>query len=117
MRHAARVPPAESPEVRVRAASSSAGRGMEDRLADVPETFAVVVCAYTLDRWPEIEAAVASLRRQVRLPDEVILVCDHNDELLARARSAFPDVRCIPNRGRQGLSDRSEEHTSELQSR
>ncbi len=68
-------------------------------------TFTAIICAYTLARWPEIEDAVASLRRQSRPPDEVILVCDHNPELLARARDAFPDLRCVPNDGTRGLSD------------
>jgi glucosyl-dolichyl phosphate glucuronosyltransferase len=67
-------------------------------------TLTVVVCAYTLERWPEIGAAVESLRCQTRRPDQVVLVSDHNDELLERARAAFPDVLCVPNAGPRGLS-------------
>jgi len=67
-------------------------------------TISVVICAYTLDRWDDITAAVTSLRDQVRQPDEVLLVSDHNPELLDRARTAFPDVTCLPNTGPQGLS-------------
>jgi glycosyltransferase involved in cell wall biosynthesis len=68
-------------------------------------TFTALVCAYTLDRWTEIDAAVASLRSQTRPPDEVVLVVDHNPELLGKARAAFPDVRVVANEGKQGLSD------------
>ncbi|MGY1709474.1 glycosyltransferase family 2 protein [Geodermatophilus sp. SYSU D00758] len=64
----------------------------------------VVVCAYTLERWPEITAAVESLAAQTRPPEQVVLVSDHNDELLERARAAFPGVLCVPNAGPRGLS-------------
>ena len=67
-------------------------------------TISVVICAYTLDRWDDITAAVTSLRDQVRKPDEVLLVSDHNPELLDRAQAAFPDVTCLPNTGPRGLS-------------
>ncbi len=64
----------------------------------------VVVCAYTMERWPEIQAAVASLAAQSRPPEQVVLVSDHNPELLERARAAFPDVLCLGNTGPRGLS-------------
>jgi GT2 family glycosyltransferase len=67
-------------------------------------TISVVICAYTQDRWDDITAAVTSLRNQVQQPDEVLLITDHAPELLERARAAFPDVTCLPNTGRQGLS-------------
>ncbi|MGK5110461.1 MULTISPECIES: glycosyltransferase family 2 protein [unclassified Geodermatophilus] len=67
-------------------------------------SLSVVICAYTLDRWGDIEAAVASLQRQERRPDQVVLVADHNPELLERARTAFPDVTVLPNAGPRGLS-------------
>jgi glucosyl-dolichyl phosphate glucuronosyltransferase len=69
-----------------------------------PTTLSVVVCAYTLDRWADIEEAVASLRAQTRRPDQVVLVADHNETLLEKARLAFPDVTSVPNTGLQGLS-------------
>jgi glucosyl-dolichyl phosphate glucuronosyltransferase len=70
-----------------------------------PRTISVVLCAYTLERWGDIAGAIASLRRQTRQPDEIVLVSDHNPELLVRARAAFSDVRCVANTGAQGLSD------------
>jgi GT2 family glycosyltransferase len=69
-----------------------------------PPRLTVVICAYTLDRWPAILDAVASLRGQTRRPDEIILVSDHNPELLARAGEEFPDIYCIPNDQERGLS-------------
>ncbi|MGZ6869898.1 MAG: glycosyltransferase family 2 protein [Frankiaceae bacterium] len=70
-----------------------------------PGTFSALVCAYTTDRWPDIERAIASLRQQTRPPEEILLVVDHHPDLLARATAAFPDVRCVANEGTQGLSD------------
>ncbi len=67
-------------------------------------TLTVVVCAYTLDRWGDILASLQSLRDQERPADQVVLVTDHNPELYARARAAFPDLEVIPNSERQGLS-------------
>jgi GT2 family glycosyltransferase len=64
----------------------------------------VVVCAYTDERWPAIQDAVASLRRQTRVPDQVVLVVDHNPALLERARGEFPGVECVPNDEERGLS-------------
>jgi GT2 family glycosyltransferase len=65
----------------------------------------VVLCTYTTDRWADIERAIASLRQQTRKPDEILLVSDHNADLLACATAAFPDVRCVANSGVRGLSD------------
>lgn len=69
-----------------------------------PRTVSVVLCAYTVERWDDICAAVESLRQQTRPADELVLVADHAPELLDRARTAFPDVRCLPNAGPRGLS-------------
>jgi GT2 family glycosyltransferase len=62
----------------------------------------VVICAYTLARWDQLGEAVASAVAEG--PAEVLLVVDHNDELLERARQEFTAVRVLPNNLRQGLS-------------
>ncbi|OPC83617.1 hypothetical protein B4N89_24140 [Embleya scabrispora] len=67
-------------------------------------TLTVVVCAYTMDRWDDLTAALGSLRAQDEAPAEIILVADHCHELAARASAAFPDVTVLRNRGRRGLS-------------
>lgn len=67
--------------------------------------FSVVICAYTEKRWDDLVAAVESLRVQTHSPDEVILVIDHNPGLATRVGREIPDVTCVENHGRQGLSD------------
>ena len=64
----------------------------------------VVVAAHTMDRWDDIVAGMDALAHQTVPPLETILVVDHNDELLARARDAFPDVRVLDNRRTGGAS-------------
>ncbi|MCV7366262.1 glycosyltransferase [Mycolicibacterium duvalii] len=67
-------------------------------------TVAVVICAYTEDRWALLSAAIRSVRNQSVRPDEILLVVDHCPELLARAGREFPGVRVLANAYRQGLS-------------
>ncbi|MFG3039034.1 glycosyltransferase family 2 protein [Streptomyces sp. NPDC048330] len=64
----------------------------------------VVVCAYTLDRWDDIRAAIGSLHAQRHPVDEIVLVVDHCPELHARATAAFDGIRILTNTGRRGLS-------------
>lgn len=67
---------------------------------------AVVICAYTADRWDQLCDAVESVLAQTQRPAEIILVIDHNDDLLDRALAEFgPDgVVVIANQNAQGLS-------------
>jgi glycosyltransferase involved in cell wall biosynthesis len=69
-------------------------------------SFSVVICAYSLDRWGDLCAAVESVERQSLRPLETIVVVDHNAELGARALARFGDrgVRVVDNDGEQGLS-------------
>ncbi|HEX3542172.1 MAG TPA: glycosyltransferase family 2 protein [Acidimicrobiales bacterium] len=69
----------------------------------------VVICAYTLDRWPQLQDAVTSVRDQLRPVDEIIVVIDHNDDLLRRAAQLAapglaPQVRVVASAGQRGLS-------------
>ncbi|MFT4110162.1 glycosyltransferase family 2 protein [Propionicimonas sp.] len=68
-----------------------------------PAPVTVVICAYTLQRWTELELALTTV---LAGPGSVhtVLVCDHNDELYAQARRAWPTVTVVPNRGSRGLS-------------
>ena len=68
-------------------------------------SISVVICSYADWRWADLRRAGASIERQLRDGDELILVIDHNDSLLARARAEFPRARVVANGGRQGLSD------------
>lgn len=63
----------------------------------------VVICAYSMARWTDLHAAVASAMAQPEHP-EVILVIDHEDRLLARARARWPELRVVANSHARGLS-------------
>lgn len=64
----------------------------------------VIICAYTGQRWSELAKAVQAVGEQVPSPAEIIVVIDHNPDLLERARAAFPRAQVIPNRETHGLS-------------
>jgi glucosyl-dolichyl phosphate glucuronosyltransferase len=63
----------------------------------------VIVCAYTQKRWDDVQAAVDSALAQPEAT-EVILVIDHEDQLLARAQQRWPSMTVIPNSAERGLS-------------
>jgi glycosyltransferase involved in cell wall biosynthesis len=70
----------------------------------VRPSLSVAICAHDLGRWPMLVRAIDSLRHQTVAPDEVILVVDHNDALLTRARTELAGVRVLANRQQRGLS-------------
>ena len=65
---------------------------------------AVVICAYTEDRWHDIQLAIESVLLQQYPPDEIILVIDHNPALFSRASQAYPAITVVANGGPKGLS-------------
>lgn len=67
-------------------------------------TVTAVVCAFADDRWTRLLAAIDSLREQTQPPDEIVVVIDHNPDLLARLRHVMPDVLTVPSDQRRGLS-------------
>ncbi|WP_328455068.1 glycosyltransferase [Streptomyces sp. NBC_00386] len=67
-------------------------------------TLSVVICAYTLDRWEDLRAAIGSVLVQDPPADEVVLVVDHNQTLLERAERELSGVHVVPNQRRRGLS-------------
>jgi glucosyl-dolichyl phosphate glucuronosyltransferase len=67
-------------------------------------SISVVVCAYTMDRWDDLAAAVRSCDDQTLKPDEIVLVIDYNDALKARARRDLTGVRVVSNQSTKGLS-------------
>jgi GT2 family glycosyltransferase len=64
----------------------------------------VIVCAYTLDRWKELRAAVDAIAAQTMAPQETILAVDGNEQLYELARAELPGVRVVMNDGTPGLS-------------
>ena len=73
------------------------------RSASVP-TVSVVICAYTVRRWQALLEAAESVARQTHRALETIVVIDHEQELLGRARATLAEARVIENTGPQGLS-------------
>lgn len=64
----------------------------------------VVVSTYDEKRWDDLEACLRSLERQTLPPLETIVVVDHNDALLERVGSTFPQVRASANLRSRGLA-------------
>ena len=64
----------------------------------------VVVCAYTSARWDALKSVVGALSEQTLEPAEVVVVIDHNPELLVRVRRELPGVKALANASRRGLS-------------
>ena len=69
-----------------------------------PPSVSVVICTYTDLRRHDLLHALHSLRRQTHAPHEVIVVVDHNPDLLGWVRAQAPDVLAIENRQEAGLS-------------
>jgi glycosyltransferase involved in cell wall biosynthesis len=64
----------------------------------------VVICAYTMARWDDLSAAVASVRDAAAPPHELVVVIDHEPVLLERARRELSGCRVVPNAHARGLS-------------
>jgi O-antigen biosynthesis protein len=81
-------------------------RGVVNPVAERTDTvdISVVICAFTARRWRELGAAIDSVHRQTRRAHEIIVVVDHHEVLLARARAAWPDVLIVSNGHERGLS-------------
>jgi GT2 family glycosyltransferase len=60
-------------------------------------TVTVVICAYAEQRWDTLVAAVQSARDQLLSADQLLIVIDHNDTLLGRAKDAFPEAEVVEN--------------------
>ncbi len=72
-----------------------------------PLDVSVVVCAYTTERWSDLQRAVGSVLDQRAPVRDVIVVVDHNPDLLHRARTeweADESVTVVPSTGTRGLS-------------
>ena len=67
-------------------------------------TSTVVICSHSLERWDLLHDAVSSVLAQDHPADEVIVVVDHNEDLLERSRLAFEGVAVLANVYGRGLS-------------
>lgn len=64
----------------------------------------IIICAYAMKRLPDLLAAIESVRRQSLAPGEIIVVVDHNPQLLHLVREREPGVIVVENTGARGLS-------------
>ena len=62
-------------------------------------TTSVIICAYTQNRWSQLLSAAESVRKQTTPVAEVLVVIDHNEELLSQAQAAMSWARVIANTG------------------
>lgn len=68
-------------------------------------TASVIVCAYTPARWDLLTSALRAAADQFRPRDELVLVIDHNEDLLKRAQDELGDIALvIENHYERGLS-------------
>jgi len=68
-------------------------------------TVSVIICCYTQERLRDMREAVASVQRQTRPPEEIILAVDNNRDLYERSRSDFGEsIKVVQNAGVKGLS-------------
>jgi GT2 family glycosyltransferase len=67
-------------------------------------TVSVVIAAFTMERWSDLQEAVASVRAQTIRVLETIVVIDHNATLLDRMQRELPDIIVIPNVGNRGAA-------------
>ena len=70
---------------------------------------AIVVCAYTVNRWDDIVRGIGEARSQLAEsghPGEIVLVVDHSLELYEKAQGFFvgDDMRLLENSRTRGLS-------------
>lgn len=64
----------------------------------------VVICAYTSDRWAIFQRALDAALKQMSPFDELLVVVDHNDQLLASCQDFVRDATIFANRHKRGLS-------------
>jgi hypothetical protein len=64
----------------------------------------VIIPTYTKARWDWLRACVASAKAQTVPALEIIVVVDHNPELLEEITRELPDVIAVPNIGGRGVS-------------
>lgn len=68
-------------------------------------TVSAIICCYTQERLQDIRDAVASVQRQTRPPEEIIVAVDNNPDLYERLQSDFDaPIRVVLNARLRGLS-------------
>lgn len=65
---------------------------------------AVIICAYTDERWSQLVEAVESVQAQSQPANQIVVVIDHNPALLTRVKERFPSIMVVENVQEKGLS-------------
>ena len=79
-------------------ASSNIDKAMTSAMLNI----SVVIRTYTEARWDYLVAAMKSLENQSVQPSEIIVVVDHNPDLLAKVLAYFPDAVVVENHEARG---------------
>jgi glycosyltransferase involved in cell wall biosynthesis len=88
-----------------RALGARARRRVRSVVAEVAAgDVSVIVCTYDQKRRPLLERALEALKHQEQPPAAVIVVVDHNTELLGALRADHPQYAVVPNDMKRGLS-------------
>lgn len=64
----------------------------------------IIICAYSMARWPDLRHTMACVARQTHPARQTILVIDHNPDLLSLARAALTDAQVVANVYARGAS-------------
>lgn len=64
----------------------------------------VVICADSARHWDALVETVAAAEDRHPAPEEVLVVIDHDDELLELALHGLPEARVVANEEPRGLS-------------
>jgi len=67
-------------------------------------TVSVIITTYSRDRWEWLRECIESAQAQTLPALEIIVVVDHNPELLEEITQEFPAVVVVPNIGGRGVS-------------
>jgi Glycosyl transferase family 2 len=91
--------------VAIKDKSSAVALGAATDGADVTyPTVSVIIPTYTKARWDWLRECVASVQAQTVPALEIIVVVDHNPELLEEIAREFHGVTAVPNIGQRGVS-------------
>lgn len=70
------------------------------------QRISVVICAYSMERLPDVQDAVRSVLDQTMQPHEVIVSVDHNEDVMKNLGELLPkQVKLVFNGGVRGLSE------------
>jgi glucosyl-dolichyl phosphate glucuronosyltransferase len=75
-----------------------------ERKSILSPSVSVIICAHTEDRWSDLVDAVGSVESQTFPAYEIIVVVDHNPDLLDRVRRNLPSVVAVENVENRGAS-------------